>query len=106
MQIINYTETNFSRDEQSKIDDLRNRGFFVYALRDGEGRSYTIEKRALINNIGFLISDTDLSPFMTNDFVDEAELFGNESISWIYNHKIGVTTDQSLLTDKSSQVCD
>lgn len=52
-----YYETVFCRDEQIIIDKLREKGYFVYGLRDGEGDHYTVEPRVIINNIGFVVTD-------------------------------------------------
>lgn len=54
---MKFWETDFCREEQSVIDKLRQDGYFVYGLRDGEGEHYTIEPKVYVNNIGFIVTD-------------------------------------------------
>lgn len=54
---MKYWETDFCREEQPVIDKLREDGYFVYGLRDGEGDHYTIEPKVYVNNIGFIVTD-------------------------------------------------
>ena len=57
---MQYMITDFFRYEQPLINQLRSEGKFVYGLRDGEGIHFTIEPKVFVNNIGFLITDTEL----------------------------------------------
>nr|WP_297765838.1 hypothetical protein [uncultured Butyrivibrio sp.] len=57
---MRYYETNFYRYEQPLIDELRKEGYFVYGIRDGEGVHSTIEPKVFVNNIGFLVTDTEI----------------------------------------------
>ena len=61
---MKYWETDFCREEQPVIDKLREDGYFVYGLRDGEGDHYTIEPKVYVNNIGFIVTD---EPIMFHD---------------------------------------
>lgn len=54
---MNYLITDFCRDDQPVINKLREDGYFVYGLRDGEGDHYTVEPKVFINNIGFVVTD-------------------------------------------------
>ena len=54
---MKYLITNFHRDDQYIINNLRAMGYFVYALRDGEGEHYTVEPKVFVNNIGFIVTD-------------------------------------------------
>lgn len=54
---MNYLITDFCRDDQPVINNLRAMGYFVYALRDGEREHYTVEPKVFINNIGFIVTD-------------------------------------------------
>lgn len=71
-----YYFTNFCCWEQDLIDQLRKEGYFVYGVRDKSGNHFSIEKRVIVNNIGFLvstkefdtpISDIELSVLGTED---------------------------------------
>ncbi len=57
---MQYMITDFFRYEQPLINQLRSEGKFVYGLRDGDGIHFTIEPKVFVNNIGFLITDTEL----------------------------------------------
>ena len=57
---MQYMITDFFRYEQPLINQLRSEGKFVYGLRDGNGIHFTIEPKVFVNNIGFLITDTEL----------------------------------------------
>ena len=63
--------TDFYRWEQPLIDQLRAEGKFVYGLRDGAGVSFSIAPRVYVNNIGFLITDTELPLDQYNEMSDE-----------------------------------
>ena len=54
---MKYYETDFCRDEQIVIDKLREKGYFVYGLRDGEGDHYTVEPCVIVDNIGFVVTN-------------------------------------------------
>ena len=54
---MKYLITDFCRYDQPVINNLRAMGYFVYALRDGEGEHYTVEPKVFVNNIGFIITD-------------------------------------------------
>lgn len=54
---MRYWETDFNRDEQPVIDELRKNGYFVYGLRDDFGDHYLVEPKVLVNRIGFLVTD-------------------------------------------------
>jgi len=56
---MNYEYVDFSPLEQNKITALRKQGLFVFHLRDQEN-GFTIERKALINRIGFLVTDTNI----------------------------------------------
>lgn len=100
MKLIHYVETNFGRDEQSKIDAIRKAGLYVYHLRNQDGHNYTIETVAWIDNIGFLISDTKLEPYMHEGVVDESELFNNKDIHWVWNPDIDKDLSKKLIPYK------
>lgn len=68
---MTYEYTDFAPSEQDKITHLRNQGLFVYHLRDQEGSNFTIERRVLVNRIGFLITDTDI--LRENDCITNKE---------------------------------
>ena len=57
---MQYMITDFFRYEQPLINQLRSEGKFVYGLRDGEKNHFSIEPKVFVNNIGFLITDTEL----------------------------------------------
>ena len=57
---MQYQITDFFRYEQPLISQLRAEGKFVYGLRDGEENHFSIEPKVIVNNIGFLITDTEL----------------------------------------------
>ena len=47
--------TDFCREDQEKINRLRNECKFVYHLRGhDEGEGFNVESRAFVNRIGFL----------------------------------------------------
>ena len=73
---MRYWETDFCREEQPVIDKLREKGYFVYGLRDGEGEHYTVEPKVYVNNIGFIVTDEPIK-FHTMDnmqFITDIEL--------------------------------
>jgi len=75
--------TDFTKEDQPLIDKLREAGIFVYHLRDwdDEEEGYNIEVYAIVNRIGFMLSDTDLSPFMhDNLWIGSDKLFGMNNI--------------------------
>lgn len=77
---MQYYFTDFYYWEQVLITKLRENGLYVYHLRDGSGTHFTIEKRVLINRIGFLVTDQELplhSDCLTD--VEFSELGGVES---------------------------
>lgn len=57
---MQYYFTDFYYWEQVLINKLRENGLYVYHIRDGNGTCITIEKRVLINRIGFLVTDQEL----------------------------------------------
>ena len=72
-----YYFTDFKRYEQKLINELRNKGYFVYGVRSTNGIHYTIEKKVLVNNIGFLITDTELP--LHKGYLTDTEL---EKLGW------------------------
>ena len=72
-----YYFTNFKRYEQALINELRKKGYFVYGVRSTSGIHYTIEKRVIVNNIGFLITDTELP--LHKGYLTDTEL---ENLGW------------------------
>ena len=52
---------HWNRDVEKK---LRDNGFHVYGVRDASGVHYTIEPFVLCDNIGHIVTDFDLDPFM------------------------------------------
>jgi hypothetical protein len=85
---MKYYITNFYRWEQPLIDAIRKNGFFVYGIRDCEGVHYSIEKRVLVNNIGFLVADSELATPLSDT---QLEIIGKESLS--LSDKIRVIAD-------------
>ena len=76
---MKYHITDFHRYEQPLIDQLRREGYHVYGVRDLEGTHYSIEKHVVVNNIGFLVSDSEL-PLKDGSISDtELETLGEES---------------------------
>lgn len=77
---MQYYFTDFYHWEQVLINKLRENGLYVYHLRDGNGTHFTIEKRVLINRIGFLVTDQEL-PIPSEGLTDVefSELGGVES---------------------------
>lgn len=71
---MKYMFTNFLRWEQPLINAIRDRGYYVYGIRDvPEGNS--IEERVIVNNIGFLVTDEKLT---TPLFESELSSLGSE----------------------------
>ncbi len=85
---MKYYITNFYRWEQPLIDAIRKNGFFVYGIMDCEGVHYSIEKRVLVNNIGFLVADSELATPLSDT---QLEIIGKESLS--LSDKIRVIAD-------------
>lgn len=60
-------------------------GYFVYALRDGEGEHYTVEPKVFVNNIGFIVTDKPIEFHEegTRQYITDVELaeLGTEDIS-------------------------
>ena len=54
--------TVFTPEDKGLIWNLREAGFHVYCLRDGDGASFTIEPSVVCNNIGHIVTDFDLKP--------------------------------------------
>ncbi len=82
---MKYLITDFCRDDQPVINNLRAMGYFVYALRDGEGEHYTVEPKVFVNNIGFVVTD---KPIMFHEegfhrYITDTELteLGTEDVS-------------------------
>ena len=65
-----YEATYLTADER-RI--LKKAGLFIYDERDGDGCSYTIAPHVVVNNIGTVVTDTDLSPYMKDHEMDGAE---------------------------------
>ncbi|SFU91252.1 hypothetical protein [Butyrivibrio sp. M55] len=57
---MKYYYTDFFCWEQVLIDALRKKGYFVYGVRDCEDL-FSIEDRVIVNNVGFLVTDTKLN---------------------------------------------
>lgn len=64
-----------------EVQVLREAGYFVYDLRNWDtGSGYNIEIHVTINNIGHMVTDTDLKPFMNDhswigiDELDKAQM--------------------------------
>lgn len=73
---MKYYETDFCREEQIIIDKLREKGYFVYGLRDGEGDHYTVEPRVIVDNIGFVVTDKPIKFHEegSRQYITDAEL--------------------------------
>ena len=84
-QEMKYLITNFHWDEQYIINNLRAIGYFVYALRNGEGEHYTVEPKVFVNNIGFIITDKPIKFHEegSRQYITDVELaeLGTEDIS-------------------------
>lgn len=80
---MRYYFTDFFRWEQPLITQLREDGYFVYHLRShDEGPGFNIEHRVYVNNIGFLITDTELD--LPEFGIDDKEFYalgGEEDIA-------------------------
>ncbi len=74
---MKYYYTDFFCWEQGLINALRKNGYFVYGVRDCEG-SFSIEDRVIVNNVGFLVTDTKLN---TPILDIELEALGEEDIT-------------------------
>ena len=81
---MQYYYTDFYYWEQALITKIRENGLYVYHLRDGEGIHFRIEKRVMVNRIGFLVTDQELplhsdgiTEYLTD--VEFSELGGIES---------------------------
>lgn len=85
---MKYYITNFHRWEQPLIDALRKNGLFVYGIRDCEGIHFSIEKRVIVNNIGFLIADSELPTPLSDT---QLEALGEECVA--LSDKIRVIAD-------------
>lgn len=73
---MKYWETDFNRDEQPVIDELRRNGYFVYGLRDDFGDCYTVEPKVMVNRIGFIVTDEPIKfhgypPYITDEELTE-----------------------------------
>lgn len=68
---MEYFFTDFVMEDQPLINKIRESGMFVYSVRDGEDKHYTIEKRAMVNRIGFVVTDTELP--LTDGVITDVE---------------------------------
>lgn len=68
---MQYQMTDFFRYEQPLIDQLRAEGKFVYGIRDGEGKHFSIASNVVVNNVGFIITDAKLELGKDNEISDD-----------------------------------
>lgn len=78
---MTYQYMDFNPSEQNKITELRERGLYVYHLRDIQPNGFTIEHKVWANRIGFLITDVDIlkdKEFITS--YEFADMHGTEGV--------------------------
>ena len=68
---MKFQMTDFFVWEQPLIDQLRAEGKFIYGLRDGDGMGFSIAPNVVVNNIGFIITDTELDLGKYHEINDE-----------------------------------
>lgn len=84
---MRYYETNFLCYEQSLISKIREKGYYVYALRDQQRNHYTIEKKVYVDNIGFIVTDDPIPLKISGDYeyITDTEF---ASLGWEESHSI------------------
>ena len=62
---MKFCETILSRDE---MDELRNKGYNIYQVRDGGGDGDTLERCVYVNHFADVITKEEID-FGTSDFI-------------------------------------